>query len=358
MIKTNKTKVGQKRTSVEAGAVVKFGLDVHADQIVARRQIEGQVAQPAQSLSWVKTVQWLKKHREEGYKVYSCYEAGPCGYGLHRQLEKEGITNFVIAPQKWDRSGKNVKTDARDATQMGLGLDQYVRGHKEAFSVVMVPSEAQEQRRSLCRHRDRLVRERQRCTVRGLGLMLAQGVRSEGEWWQPKQWAELEPTLPAWLMRQLKDWQSAALLLHRQIEELTPQIAALSEGQNLIKGYGALTAAMVNAEIIDWHRFKNRRQVGSFTGLCPSEHTTGKSRRQGSINKHGNPRVRRLLVEAIWRLLYWQQHYKPLFAIRCAKGSRARKRAVVAAARHLAIDLWRINTGQCTAQSLGLVVAE
>lgn len=358
MSKTNKTKIGEKRTSVEAGAIVKFGLDVHADQIVARRQIEGKVAQPAQRLSWAKTLQCLKQHCEEGYQVYSCYEAGPCGYGLHRQLEKMGVINYVIAPQKWDHSGKNVKTDPRDATQMGVRLDQYVGGQKEVFSVVMVPTEEQEQLRSLCRHRDRLVRERQRCTVRGLGLMLAQAVQTQGEWWQPKSWAQLEPSLPAWLIEQLRNWQSTALLLDKQIGELTPRIEALSEGQSLIKGYGALTSAMVNAEIIDWHRFKNRRQVGSFAGLCPSEHTTGKSRRQGSINKHGNPRVRRLLVEAIWRLLYWQPHYKPLFPIRAAKGSRARKRAVVAAARRLAVDLWRINTGQCTAASLGLVVTE
>jgi hypothetical protein len=64
-----------------------------------------------------------------------------------------GFINYVIAPQKWDHSGKNVKTDPRDATQMGVRLDQYVGGQKEVFSVVMVPTEEQEQRRSMCRHR-------------------------------------------------------------------------------------------------------------------------------------------------------------------------------------------------------------
>ena len=358
MSKTNKIKVSKKRTSVEAEAIVKFGLDVHADQITARRQIDGLLAQPAQKLSWKGTLECMSKHLKAGQQVYSCYEAGPCGYGLHRQLEQLGVINYVIAPQKWDHSGRQVKTDERDATQMSTRLDQYIRGNKEAFTVVMVPTPEQEQRRALCRHRDRLVRERQRCVVRGCGLMLAQGIQAPRDWWQPKHWAELSPQLPLWLREQLEQWQGDALRLDQRVDDLTPRVESLSTGQLLIKGYGKLTAAVVDAEILDWHRFKNRRQVGSFTGLCPSEHSTGKSRRQGSINKHGNPRVRHQLVEATWRLLYWQPNYKPLHKIRAAQGARARKRAVVAAARHLAVDLWRINTGQCTPQSLGLVVAE
>ena len=354
-MRTNKTKLGQKRTSVEAGAIVKFGLDVHGEQITVRRQVEGKLSQPAQALSWAKAKSWIIEHQKAGCKVYSCYEAGPCGYGLHRELEQAGVTNYVVAPQCWDRSGRRVKTDQRDAGQLGLRLDQYVRGQKEAFTVVRVPTPAQEQRRSLCRHRDRLVGERKRCAVRGCGLMLAQGIQVQGDWWQPKDWAELAQRLPGWLREQLSHWQSAALQFDQQVDALTPKIEAFAKGQTLIKGYGELTAAVVDAEVLDWKRFNNRRQVGSFTGLCPSEHTSAKKRRQGSINKHGNPRVRRLLVEAIWRLLYWQPNYKPLYPIRAARGARERKRAVVAAARHLAIDLWRINTGQCTAQSLGLV---
>ena len=188
--------------------------------------------------------------------------------------------------------------------------------------------------------------------------MLAQGIEATGDWWKPKQWAQIKWQVPLWLREQLEQWQDDAWRLDQRVDRLTPQIEQLSAGCELIKGYGQLTAAVVDAEVLDWHRFKNRRQVGSFTGVCPSEYSTGKSRRQGSINKHGNPRVRHQLVEATWRLLYWQPNYKPLHKIRAAQGSRARKRAVVAAARHLAVDLWRINTGQCTIQSLGLVVAE
>jgi transposase len=117
---------------------------------------------------------------------------------------------------------------------------------------------------------------------------------------------------------------------------------------------GQLTTALIAAEILDWRRFENRRQVGSYTGLCPSENSSGGRRRQGGVTKHGNPRVRHALVEAVWRLQQWQPEYAPLRKLHEATGARARKRAVVAVARRLAIDLWRLNTGQCPAHKLGL----
>jgi transposase len=96
--------------------------------------------------------------------------------------------------------------------------------------------------------------------------------------------------------------------------------------------------------------------VASYTGLCPSEHSSGEKRKQGSISKHGNPRVRHHLVEAVWRLETWQPNYPPLKKLREANGARSRKRAAVAVARRLAIDLWRIESGQCSAQKLGLTL--
>jgi hypothetical protein len=60
------------------------------------------------------------------------------------------------------------------------------------------------------------------------------------------------------------------------------------------------------------HRFKNRRQVASCTGLCPSEHSIGEKRKQGAISKHGNPRVRHQMVETVWRMQIWQPTYPPL----------------------------------------------
>lgn len=353
-ITTNPAKGTLKRAPVEAGTLVKFGLDVHLAQITVCRQIEDQTPQPAQKLSWDRAVGWLKEHKEAGAIVHSCYEAGPCGYGLHRRLEQLGITNVVVAPRRWDESGKRVKTDRRDALMLCERLDRFVRGNKAVFSTVLVPTPEQEQARALGRRREALLKERRRCALRGHGLMLAQGIHAPKGWWRPAEWKQLAPTLPAWLRDSLSWWQQQAVAHERQAEALVPQIESQVTDAALPRGVGTLTTALLGQEIIDWHRFKNRRQVGSYAGLCPCEDSSGDRHQQGAINKHGHPRVRHLLIEAVWRLLMWQPDYPPLRKLREAGGTRARKRAAVAAARRLAVDLWRLHTGQCTAAKLGL----
>ena len=333
---------------------VKLGLDVHAGQITVCRQDGGQVPKPAQRKSWPEFLRWVEALAKSEARVISCYEAGPCGYGLHRQLSAMGITNYVVVPQRWDEQGKRVKTDARDARELCDRLDRYERGNTQAFSVVKVPTPEQEQRRAVGRQRSRLVKERQRCVVRGHGLMLGQGIHASPGWWQPKEWADFQAQLPEWLRQQVQTWQSQAVSLDEQAGQWTRQVEAQAAGQIVPKGVGELTAAVLAGEVLEWRRFDNRRQVASYTGLCPSEQSSGLRRRQGGVSKHGNPRVRHALVEACWRLLQWQPGYPPLKKLRAATGQRARKRAVVAAARRLAIDLWRLNTGQCTAEKLGL----
>lgn len=359
------TEAAKKETAASAASAsapapvsVKLGLDVHAAQITVCRQLDGSLPQPAHRRSQAEVLKLVEEHLARGEKVHTCYEAGPCGYGLHRALTALGATNYVVAPQRWDLSGRRVKTDQRDARELCLRLDQYVRGNTAAFTVVRVPTPAQEQRRALCRHRGSLLQERQRCELRGHGLALAQGLRAPAGWWQTAEWAEFAPALPEWLRPILARWQGHAVTLQDEIDELTPRLAALSAGLLVPKGLGALTAALLDSEILDWTRFTNRRQPGSYTGLCPSENTTGERRRQGAVSKHGNPRVRHLLVEAAWRMLSWQLDYPPLHVVRAAKGARARKRAIVAAARRLAVDLWRIHTGRVAAEKLGLVMVK
>jgi len=210
----------------------------------------------------------------------------------------------------------------------------------------------------VARQRGRVLKERQRCVLRGHGLMLAQGVQAPSGWREPVMWPLVREELPAWLREQIGFWQRQAVRLEAEVAALTGRVERLAPVGGWPKGLGALTAAILHTEVLDWKRFANRRQVASYTGLCPSETTSDERRRQGAINKHGNPRVRHVLVEAIWRMLSWQPHYAPLHKLRVAQGARARKRAAVAAARRLAVDLWRIHTGQCPGEKLGLIMAE
>jgi len=117
---------------------------------------------------------------------------------------------------------------------------------------------------------------------------------------------------------------------------------------------------VLRREVGDWSRFQNRRQVSSDTGLCPREYSSGGKRRAGSINKSGNTRVRAMLVEMVWRMRRWQPDYHALKKWAHVLGDpssspAARKTAIVAVARQLAVDLWRLFTGQTTAEKLGLI---
>lgn len=346
------------RAAVETAVIIKLGMDQHADQVTVCRQIDGRLPQPVRKLSARELLKLVRQHRAQGHLVYSCYEAGPCGYWLHRELEGLGAVNYVVAPQRWDERGRRMKTDGLDARALCQRLDRYVAGNTDAFTVVRVPTPEQERLRALCRQRASVLKERQRCELRGHGLVLAQGLRAPAGWWEEAVWREFSAALPEWLREHLARWQCQAVQLQAEVEALTPRIAAHSAGQFAPKGMGALTKALIDAEILTWERFTNRRQPGSYGGLCPSEESSGLRRRQGSISKHGNPRVRQLLVEALWRMLEWQPEYPPIKRVRAAKGVRARKRAIVAAARRLLVDLWRLNTGRQTAEQLKLIMTQ
>ena len=346
------------RLKVESAGVVKFGLDVHKAQITVCRQIGGLLPQPAQIMGWEQAIEWIGKHVCAGSDLYRCYEAGPCGYGLHRRLKQMGVTNWVVAPQRWDERHRRVKTDKRDARELCQRLDRYVGGNTEAFAIVYVPSVEQERVRALCRQREAVGKERRRCELRGHGMMLSQGIHSPASWWQPSVWSQLDDELPLWLRKNLYWWQKQAVAFEGELILLTKEVEALAKGSLQPKGLGALSAAIIDAEILDWDRFSNRAQVASYTGLCPSEASSGGKRKQGSVTKCGNPRIRHYLVEAIWRMLAWQPDYRPLLKVRAATGPRMKKRATTAAARRLAVDLWRLRTGRCSAQELSLILFE
>jgi len=157
----------------------------------------------------------------------------------------------------------------------------------------------------------------------------------------------------------LQTARPALLSLQEQINALTNELEG-SAPSTLPRGVGKLTSVMLTREICDWHRFNNRRAISSYTGLCPGERSSGSKRVPGSVTKRGNARVRAALVECAWRMVRFQPQYPPVqkgLGI-LAKGSRAlgavRKKAIVAVARRLAVDLWRLHTGRCTAEQLGL----
>jgi transposase len=336
--------------------IIKLGIDVHLDRYVVVRQIDGGVPQPPQRFSPSQFLDWAKKQTALAQQVYSCYEAGPFGYSLHRQLESFGLTNYVVRPRDWDEYGKKVKTDKRDAKAMVLSLDRYIAGNLDAFCVVRVPTEAQEQARSRSRQRESLQKEKQRLAAQGRSHALYYGTHLEGTWWTGALWKEL--VLPPIVIELLEPLRRLIDAIEQELKAQTKALSAAAP-EELPLGLGKLTYEILEREICDWDRFKNRRQVASYTGMCPREDTSNQRRFQGSINKHGNPRVRTVLVEASWRLVKFQPTYKPvakwLPVLAYPKTNRSkRKQIVVAIGRQFSVDWWRVRTGRCQAADLGL----
>ena len=338
--------------------VIYLGIDVHQRQYVLCRQIEGSTPQPAQRFTPPEFMAWVARQQGLAQRVVCCYEAGPFGYGLYRQLRRMGVECYVVRPKDWDTYGKKVKTDKRDARAMVEELVRYVGGSDRALAIVKVPEPEQEQRRALSRQRNTFVKEVRRFGAMGRGIALGQGYELKGRWWRAKDWQCWQQKLPQWLVQLLEPVHRVLGQMEQVVAEHTQRIEAMAQpAMQRPKGLGALTEQIIDHEVIDWSRFKNRRAVASYTGLCPSEHSSGGKRRQGSINRHGNPRLRHALVEAVWRLVRFQPQWKRLTRLqdRLAAGhSAARRKLIVALARQLAIDLWRLNTGRATMEELGL----
>lgn len=347
------------QVSIIKASVIKLGIDVHQRQYVVVRQVDQATPQPAQRFTPEEFFRWVVKQQLLGEKVYACYEAGPFGYGLQRQLEVMGIQCYVICPQDWDERGQKVKNDSRDARAMVLRLDRYVQGNLEALAVVRVPTAGEEQDRVFSRQREQFAREKRRLEAQGRSLMASQGIFIGGHWWKKQNWEKHQKQLPEWIIERLEAWRAILLLIEEKLQALTQELQKACT-VNLPRGFGALTFQMLQREIADWHRFRNRRQVASYTGMCPGQNSSGLRRQGLSITKHGNPRVRHLLIELAWRLLIFQPAYPPICKWRHVWAnpkatSSARKKAIVAVGRRLAVDLWRMNTGRCTAADLHLV---
>jgi transposase len=307
--------------------------------------------------------------------VRAAYEAGPTGYGLARELERRGVACVVAAPSKIPRAtGDRVNTDRRDAEHLVRLL---LAGKLHA---VRVPGSEEEALRDLVRAREAVRMDLMRCRHRLSKLLLRHGIRFEdGRAWTDRHraWlAGIELPHAAAQLTLIDAIGAVDALVHRrdQLERqilaaLPASLWALQIGRlRCLRGIDTLTAAGLCAEIGDFERFARAEQLMSYTGLVPSEHSTGEQRRLGAITKTGSGHARRLLVEAAWhyrkrpavgKALAERHQDQPAQAIAIAWSAqqrlhrtwqrleqRAKRRTIiaVAAARELAGYCWSITT--------------
>jgi transposase len=332
---------------------------VHQDFYVVVMQEGSTNPKPPQRFAKQAFLQWVAKLRSRGAQVCAVYEACGFGFCLQRQLSALSIECYVVCPQKLDELAKRVKTDSLDARALCLRLDRFLEGNRAALALVRVPSQEEEQARALHRQREQLVKVRKVLEAQGRSLLVNHGIEPVQGWWKRRAFARL--SVPDWIRVLLQNSQPIVLSLQNQIDKLTLQLqnAATAEPP---RGLGKMTSVIIDREIGNWHRFDNRRQIASYTGLCPGEYSSGHKRLQSCVTKHGNPRLRAALVELAWRMVRFQPNYRAVrkWNERLKKAQlttgAARKKAIVAVARQLAVDLWRIRTGRLTPEQLGLEI--
>lgn len=290
-----------------------IGLDVHKDTIVvavARRgrggpQHWGEIANKAKSIG--KLVDRLGA-AFGGERVLWCYEAGPCGYGVYRQLLALGQDCQVVAPSKIPRKpGERVKTDRRDARKLARHL------RNGDLSPVWVPEEEQEAMRDLTRARGDFKAQERKARQQLNSFVLRHGhhwpahrsrwTRVHHEWLESLEFAH------PWQREVLCRYLEAVREASRRVAEITTEmehalaqwsLAPVIDSLVALRGIDKVAAMTLLAELGDISRFDSPRQLMGFLGLVPSEHSSGGRRRQGAITLTGNRHARRMLIEAAW----------------------------------------------------------
>jgi transposase len=274
-----------------------------------------------------------------------------------------------MCPQKLDERCKRVNTDKRDSRAIAGRLDRFLAGNDEALVRVRIPTEEEEDERAISRQRDQMMKGRKQFEAQGRSLLMFKGLACPEHWWRGSEvdWKETvqKQDWPVGVVELLEAYRRMALAAETEIAQLTLKIEKAA-GENLPPsmpalphGFGELSMEILRREVCDWSRFKNRGRVGSFFGICCAESSSGERQSQGSITKTGNPRCRHALIELAWRALQFQPDYWVVkkFKTRMDQAkprSVTRKKLIVAMARLIGVDLWRLYTGQTTLAKLGL----
>ena len=289
-----------------------IGLDVHKATVsvgVAEAGRAGEVRFlgeiPNRPVAIARLVQKLAQ-RHPGQLSF-CYEAGPCGYALYRQLRQAGHDCVVAAPSLVPtRPGERVKTDRRDALTLA-------RLHRAGELIaVWVPEPAHEAMRDLIRARVDAVGQVRKARQQLQGFLLRQGrvYSGRGTWTVAhRRWlatvrfdhAAHQVILQEYIDA-IADAEQRRDRLTAQVERLLPEwsLAPVVEALQAMRGVAFVTAVTLAAEVGDFGRFGNPRQLMAYFGLVPSEHSSGPKARRGGITKAGSQHARHVLIEGAW----------------------------------------------------------
>ena len=329
------------------------------------------------------TAKLVRKLAAKYGRLTFCYEAGPTGYGLYRQIKGLGHECLVVAPSLIPKKpGDRVKTNRRDA----LSLVKLLRA--DELTAVWVPDRGHEAMRDLTRARETTVMDLRSKRQQVSAFLLRQGLHYPDD---KKTWSK---THMSWLASQKLEYPEQRLVFEemmlaiRQAQERLDRLeqairvavpdwslAEVVTALMAMRGMDLISAATFLAEIGDLSRFRTPNQLMAYLGLVPSEDSTGDTIKRGPITKAGNRRARRMLVECAWsyqhprvgrakqqkvdaappavRQIAWKAQCRLHGRYRALiRRGKLKTVAVTAVARELAGFIWAINREITTARAV------
>jgi transposase len=288
-----------------------LGLDVHAETIaVAIAEPDGEVRSLGTIANREESIRKLIKKLGPPEHLRACYEAGPTGYVLYWQLTQLGVECVVVAPTLVPtKAGDRVKTDRRDALKLA-------RSHRSGdLTAVWVPDGDSEALRDLVRTREAAKQDQLRARHRLSKFLLRTGQRpvvGMKAWTEPymawvRQVRFERPAQQATLQDYLHEVDHMVARVKRleqaiaeAVKLASPQVQEVVRGLQALRGIAEISAVTIVAELGQISRFDTAPPLMGYSGAVPSEDSSGKRKRQGSITKTGNAHLRRIAVEAAW----------------------------------------------------------
>lgn len=319
------------------GKTVYVGIDVHKKTCAVTCLCEGEIVKRISMKAIPEQLaEFLNKHFP-GAILKSAYEAGFSGFVLHRCLLKNGIENRVVHAASIEISARDrVKTDRRDSLKIAI---QLASGRLKG---IYVPSEEREAYRSVTRLRESVMKDKKRVGNQLKSFLYLHGLIIEEEKKVSKKWIKkvMQINCHADIFYCIRSYVEQWLALDKRVKAIEQQLekqaqkdASLEQIYRSVPGIGKIHARALSNELEDMKQFHNEKRLFSFTGLTPSEYSSGEHKRQGPISRQGRALLRKILIQAAWLAIKKDIALQTIFE-RLAK-TAGKKRAIVGIARRI-----------------------